>query len=60
MKLLYCFISDIKHLCTKCFCISTKTEYSDKNIIINVPNDKLINEMGIIYEEIEYKNLKDL
>lgn len=62
----HCFVSKIKHLSKKYLCISIQTTYSDDNLqkskydqnntALSFRNNK---QLGIIYEDIEYKNLKD-
>jgi hypothetical protein len=66
MKLLfvYCLISNLKGLYSKCLCISTKTKHSDTITTPNVLNSNVLsfknnNRLGIIYEDIEYKSIKD-
>lgn len=67
MKVLvvYCFISNLKDLFIKCLCISVGTKHSDTSTTNNIRNKdttlsfKTDSKLGIIYEDIEYNNLRD-
>lgn len=58
--MLISIVDKIKYMFTKCLCISirTKSSYASdkKDLSFKVKSNKL----GIIYEDIEYKSVKDL